>query len=183
MLKKFFVAGLVTLTAFINSPFNVCNADIPRSEISLGSIGLFFYNNVHYRGNYVEKIYGKPTRGNLEDTSFATWYYGDSVEIKFEEGLVSYVYVKANNGWKTPSGLAVGMKLDDAVRMYGHPDYIKSNANKILYVYFGNPRMFGVNLSVLANRNDGKILSLTVRGDSMGDFEHWFPSFVERILK
>lgn len=182
MLKKFFVTSLM-MTFFIVNQSNVCNADIPRSEISLGGIGLFNYNKFYYRSDYVEKIYGKPTGGKSFNTGFDIWCYGNSVTIGFLEGLVSSVSVTANNGWKTPSGLAVGMKIDDAVRMYGHPDYIKSNANKILYVYFGNPRQFDVNLSVLANRNDGKILSLTVHGSSMADLEQWFPRWVENILK
>lgn len=201
MLKKIFVTALLMALSFIGSQIfssNICRA-IPLKEICLG--GLSFMEVEDGGGgpndpNSVRKMYGEPTSINRnvqigENKRGDIWRYGDSVEIVFydwgnfteKEKYIASITVTANNGWKTPEGLAVGMKLDDAERMYGKADYIKSKGNKILYVYFGNPRWYSVNLSVLANKNDGKILNLIVHGSSMADLEQWFPRWIENILK
>lgn len=176
MLKKIF-ATLIVLLSIIgvqNFSYNVCNAEFPESEYSLGGIGLIRSNGIWWWASVVEKIYGPPT---TESGPFGngTWIYGDSVKIGFYEGKVCSIEVTANNGWKTPSGLGVGMKIDDAKRRYGEPSYIKTNGNKILHVYGG--------LFVVANRNDGKITYLGMGIEGNDGSEESFLKVVERLLK
>lgn len=76
-------------------------------------------------------IYGEPTakleRVGLKDGRIWAKYieYGDNVQITFSDnkgnfGVVTNVFVNADNGWTLPSGLKVGSKAEDFTKVYGN---------------------------------------------------------------
>ena len=109
-MKKFFA-----LTIFlVLSAANVCNA-LSLAEFSLGGVCL----NMPY--DDVIKMYGQPMsrlRG-YSQLIHDVIIYGDSVEIAFMNGKVRHVVTSANNGWKMPSGIYVGMPIDKVIKIYG----------------------------------------------------------------
>ena len=86
-----------------------------------------FLGGIQPRMTYQEIIdrYGPPTR---EERGYAQLvhrviYYGDSVEIGFTgkkaDGKALYVTVTGDNGWSTPTGIYVGMLLEEAIEICG----------------------------------------------------------------
>lgn len=110
MKKVFMMTALITVMMVAS----VCSA-IGRNEFSLGGI----YLNMPY--NSVIKMYGQPTShpGGWAQLVTDCIKYGNDVEIGFCNKKVRYVTVTANNGWKTPSGVYVGMSINDVIRKYG----------------------------------------------------------------
>ncbi len=110
MLKKFFIATVLTLALISSS----CLA-MKLSEFSLGGMSL----NMTY--DEVIKIYGQPTQilNGYSQLVSKVVTYGDNVEIGFLGNKVRYVVTKANNGWKTPAGVRVGMTLAEVLEIYG----------------------------------------------------------------
>ena len=177
MLKKIFVTALLMALSFIGSQIfssNVCRA-IPLKEMCLGGLS-FLREGGPNDPNSVRKMYGEPTSIDRnvqigENSRGDIWRYGDSVEIVFhswndteqEKHIVSITVTK-NNGWKTPSGLAVGMKIDDAVKLYGKPFSNESFVAKgvDVYLYGGdmNPDSY---FWIVCDKISHKILKLCVR--------------------
>ena len=122
-MKKIFA-----LTIFlVLSAVNVCSA-LSIEEFNLGNVKL----NMTY--DEVVAMYGQPTsrlRG-YSQLIHDVIIYGDSVEIAFMNGKVRHVVTTANNGWKTPSGIYVGMSIDKVIKIYGtdYTTYTRS-ADKI----------------------------------------------------
>ena len=102
-------------------------AQIPFSEISLGGI------TPGTDRSYVQEIYGE---GDASPVTYdyrqgyysASLKYGNSVEIwssgqtADSEQTVSFMIVKANNGFATPKGIHVGSTLKEVLTAYGRPD-------------------------------------------------------------
>lgn len=112
-MKKIFVMAVV----FILTISEVCFA-IGKNEFSLGGV----YLNMPY--DEVIKMYGQPTSipGGYAQLVSNVIMYGDNVEIGFLGKEVRYIVTTANNNWKTPSGIYVGMPIDEVIRIYGN-DY------------------------------------------------------------
>ena len=119
-LKKIF-ATVIVLVAAVAS---VCGA-VGKNDFSLGGVWL----NMPY--NDVVKMYGQPTSrpGGYAQLVTDVIKYGNGVEIGFLGKNVRYVVTTANNGWKTPSGLHVGMSIDEAIRICG-TDYKTSTRSQ-----------------------------------------------------
>ena len=119
-LKKTFAMVIIFALAFVS----VCCA-VGRNDFSLGGI----YLNMPY--NDVLRTYGQPTSrpGGYAQLVTDVIKYGNDVEIGFLGKKVRYVVTTANNGWKTPSGLYVGMSIDEAVRICG-TDYKTSTRSQ-----------------------------------------------------
>ena len=149
------------------------------NELCLGGV----YINMPYKD--IVKQYGQPTRmekGQAQLTGHIM-YYGDSVKIYLDrspERKVIGVMSTANNGWNTPSGIYVGMMMNDAIKIYGNPWRVEQpnkNSRWVTYVYHNaetRPAGYGVNgmpLELTINRGidiewdksgDGKIKSIHV---------------------
>lgn len=174
MLKKIFVTALLMVMTFILSS-NICNA-IPEREMYLGGLTCFDPFVARFNTSKVRSIYGEPTSIEKNALSYSLdsdsnveyadiWRYGNSVEILFFEGYIVAIKVSANNGWKTPSGLAVGMKLEDAEKMYGKLVLPNSKifGNKGVGYYHGDiipDQIFGI----VFDKTSHKILKLCICG-------------------
>ncbi len=123
-LKKIFAMAIF----LVLSVASVCSA-VDRNEFSLGGI----YLNMPY--NDVLKMYGQPTSrpGGYAQLVTDVIKYGSDVEIGFLGKNVRYVVTTANNGWKTPSGLHVGMTIDEAIRIYGTDYKISTRSQSDIY--------------------------------------------------
>lgn len=115
------------LAAAIFASTTTAMAQIPLSEISLGGV------TPNTDRAYVQEIYGE---GNASPVQYdyrqgyysASLKYGDSVEIWSSsptadgEQMVSFMIVRANNGFATPKGIHVGSTLKEVLTAYGRPD-------------------------------------------------------------
>ena len=92
----------------------VCFA-IGKDDFSLGGVQL----NTPY--DEVIKMYGQPTStpGGYSQMVSNVIMYGDNVEIGFLGKKVRYVVTTADNAWRTPAGVYVGMSIDEIIRIYG----------------------------------------------------------------
>ncbi|MBQ6976437.1 MAG: hypothetical protein IJQ16_07800 [Selenomonadaceae bacterium] len=114
---------LITAIAFLVISMNICGA-VERNEFALGGVRL----NIPY--DDVIKMYGQPTShpgGYAQLVSDVITYNG--VEIGFLGKKVRYVVTTKNNGWETPSGVRVGMSIDDVIGIFG-ADYSTQIRNK-----------------------------------------------------
>lgn len=101
----------------------VCFADhLPDSEFALGGISIKGDVTI----DYVRSIYGEPQVVKRSQHG-AEYSYGDTVIIrtsmlnKNHIECVRSIQTTANNGFSTPSGLSVGMTVEDMLDMYGSP--------------------------------------------------------------
>lgn len=154
---------------------NHCNAAIAKEEISLGEISL------PNRVAAVRSMYGNPARrvkgpnGKL--------FYGKDVEIDLEDGIVTSIYTWADNGWRTPSGLAVGMSMDDARKRYGTPDLTEQTDRKSLYIYFVNPKyQSGGILGIVCDKKE-KIRKLGIKTSAMAEFSEYGKAWAAKMLR
>ena len=169
MLKKFFVAGAVALTAFVGSQFNFCGASIPRSQMFLGSL------TVGSTVDEMKKIYGEPTENRhvIEGNNIAI--YGKGVKIdyfSFGKGNILGIDITANNGWKTPAGIGVGDNISKVLEVYGQPDYSKSNSIKTAYAYYPDgyrENQSSPGLFIVFNKSNNKILEMYLDNGGGGD--------------
>lgn len=112
-MKKIFIMTVV----FILTVAEVCFA-IGKNDFNLGGV----YPNMSY--DTVIKMYGQPTSipGGYTQLVSNVIMYGDNVEIGFSGKKVRYIVTTANNGWKTPSGIHVGMSINEVIQICGN-DY------------------------------------------------------------
>lgn len=122
---------LLSVVCFAYDPHNP--PKISDTEMSLGGVRL----GMSYQD--VVNMYGVPKWKN-GDANIGVAMYGKSIRIGFEDQKVVYIFTRANNGWKTPSGLAVGMKLDDAFRMYGKGDILGKGYFAEYYRWLGEKK-------------------------------------------
>ena len=90
----------------------------------------------------VVQMYGEP-QWQYGDSNNGIAKYGDSVRIGFNKNQVTYVLVMANNGWKTPKGISVGMNIDDVYKIYGNEYIAEKGAKGDYVVYQYNEGIFG----------------------------------------
>ena len=110
MLKKIFMlACICTILAS-----EICFA-IDKNEFALGGV----VPNMPY--NALVSMYGQPTSKTkgYAQLIHEVVKYGDDVEIGLMGNKIRYVVTTANNGWKTPSGVSVGMSIDEVVKILG----------------------------------------------------------------
>lgn len=86
---------------------------------------------------YTRSIYGEPNkiRSNENDQSLETWFYGDSFQIDFVNGIASSVVSSGANGLATPDGLTVGMKKSKVTSNYGKAQHIDKYGKRAIYSY------------------------------------------------
>lgn len=177
MLKKIFIAAL-SVFALVAGQFNFCNAAMSQSQMFLGGI------TVGTSYSEMIKIYGAPIQvaDHIEDNYACR--YGNSVAVGYNKfaNKIQSVVVSANNGWKNPDGLAVGMKISAAQDLYGTPDYTKSGAKKTAHCYFGDNRRLG--FVIVFDNESEKILELGLYGgNTMVTFEESYQSIMERMTE
>lgn len=88
--------------------------EIPKSELNIGGI------NPGQDINYVEQVYGKPTK--IDDEGFfQTYNYNDKfiVKAKLNKGYKVTSVASYEKGLKMPGGVMVGMPYADVVKKYG----------------------------------------------------------------
>ena len=118
---------VATVAVLIMFAVAVCSAtpgrydEIPKADIAIGGIALGADES------YVKRIYGEPNEVSYKETGVfgrtKIFQYGNSFFVTFsnnkKEWHVLEVKSTGNNGLKTPSGFAVGMKLSDVYNRYG----------------------------------------------------------------
>ena len=165
-MKKFFMAAVLTASILLNTCFAM-----NLSEFSLGGLQL----NTAY--NDVIKMYGEPTSkpGGWAQLVSDVIKYGDDIEIGFLGKKVRYIVTTANNGWKTPAGVYVGMPISKVIEIYGD-DYktvtrekpINPNEKYFYYKWSGTKYSWSEPvdedtkyiLSVIVN--DGKVTAIEI---------------------
>ena len=184
MFKKFFIATVFFVLAV--TQINFANA-MSYGEMFLGSL------TIGSSIDEMKRIYGEPTskEGGIEN--LASCSYGNHVGIAYNNFTkkIYSVTISANNGWKTPSGLAVGDNISKALDLCGNPDYTKVGNFKTAYCYFHesyntytnkNVKDFG--FIILFNKESGKILELSLLGgNSMASFEEIYQSMMKRMVE
>lgn len=188
-MKKIFLAVMLSVFALVSS--NICSAKMPVSEMYLS--GLTFGTSY----NEIVRIYGKPTTSeyhgetgptNNPNANYAVYKYGYSVIINCSNhGKKTYrIAVTENNGWKTPSGIAVGSNISDVLDLYGNPDYIQTGSFKTAYCYFGD--MYSTNkpefgFIILFNKNSGKILQMEINSGTPGMIAFWEGNYCKNVME
>ena len=177
MLKKFFIAAMLTI---LLAAENFCAA-MPYSEMYLGGF------TVGSSYSAMVRMYGQPTQDEHVIEDICNARYGNTVEISYSNysKKIQSIEVTANNGWKTPSGLAVGMNISRALDMYGEPDYKTSSSVKTAYCYFHRDRNYlDYGFFILFNKESGKILQLGVYGgSSMSNFDEIYQGIMTQMVK
>ena len=98
---------------------SVCFAEISPSEVALGGIRL------GSSPEDVKSVYGEPTSYDKGNGDSIIFNYNGTFKIMFSGGKYMYwLETTANNGIKTPSGIAVGMDASVLDR-YGKVYYDK----------------------------------------------------------
>ncbi len=168
-MRKKILAAVLGLTIVSSTAM----AAIPTEEMNLGGIPL----RQRVNGADVKSMYGEPTKQD-----YGSMQYGDSVSIFLEEGMVTGVNVTANNGWKTLSGLHVGMNGEDAVSMYGTPDDTKTSKNKTLYLYFNDEPSKKCVMGVVTDA-EGTIQKIATKTSFMAEWSEWYRNWTQRMLQ
>ena len=86
---------------------------------------------------YTKSIYGEPgeIRSSEENQNAETWYYGDTFQIDFVDGIASAVVSSGANGLATPDGITVGMKKKNMTSKYGRPQHTDKYGKRAIYSY------------------------------------------------
>ena len=186
MYKKFFIAVTFLVTT-LAMQINFCQA-MPYSEMYLG--GLTIGSSI----DEMRRIYGEPTSHKWVIEVHNSYQYGNTVTIDYNGSnkKIGFITISADNGWKTPRGLAVGDNISKALDMYGNPDYTQSGNFKTAYCYFHesyntyskmNVKDFG--FVILFNKESGKILQLALWGDPsrMAGFDEYYQDSMKRLVE
>ena len=105
--------------------------------------------------DYTKSIYGDPNKiKKTEDgQNIETWYYGETFQIEFIDGLAVSIISSGANGLSTPDEISVGMKKDNMKSKYGKPNHSDKYKDRAIYTYSvaGDVEMtFIVNNSVIS---------------------------------
>ena len=159
---------------------NDLDKTIEKSELCLGGITI----DMPYQS--VVKMYGEP-QWKYGNPNNGIAMYGDTVRIGFDKNIVTYVLVMADNGWKTPKGISVGMTLDDVYKAYGMLEISEKGAkgDYVVYHYVRGPERIGQELIFESKKLyvscdlSKKITSLEIYSSSPnreypGHFEHYY---------
>lgn len=176
-MRKGTIAGMLLFLLLLStSVFAEPVATIPGAECRLGAVrlGMSYEDLIRLHGIPVWKS-GDREKGVVT--------YGKNVRIGIEKGVVEYVYTRANNGWRTPSGLKVGMDRKDVFRIYGQGNPSGSGSDYQNYCYWlaEAPGIFAQDTSggylVIASSKDAPekvaYIELTRGG-------YWFESFSKK---
>lgn len=184
MLKKIFIGMAFFLLAA--TQINLASA-MSYGEMYLG--GLTVGSTV----SEMKRMYGEPSSDKWEIENIQSCYYGNSVEIGYNNynKKLQSIDISANNGWKTPSGLAVGDNISKALDICGNPDDTKSGNFKTAYCYFhksysqsSNKEQIDFGFIILFNKDSGKILQLGLWGGSpMAGFEDIYQGNMQRLVE
>ena len=159
---KIRVLLLTTIVLFIFSCLGYAN-QFTMQECSLGGISM------HMKPDQVISIYGEPTekRGEFDVGKTGYFKYGDTIQIKFVNGDVWAILSTGDNGWKLPSGIAVGDRLKDVTDLYGKVNPEKGSRG-ITYLWYSEAKGFNgcaleVSVEYSTNLNENsKITSIQV---------------------
>ena len=129
MIKKF----LFILCCIFTFSISTCSAEKFLSSDSAAIGGITTGSS----GEYVKSIYGDPNKIRVSENSqgVVTWYYGDTFQIDFTNGLASAVVSSGNNGLATPDGISVGMKKSKITSKYGRPQESDKYGTRAIYTY------------------------------------------------
>ena len=87
---------------------------------------------------YIKEIYGDPNKIRIDNELNAdsqTWYYGDTFQIDFVNGIATCIVTSGNNGLTTPAGVTVGMRKKEMTSKYGSPSTSDKYGNRAIYTY------------------------------------------------
>lgn len=86
---------------------------------------------------YTKSIYGEPNkiRVSEDNQKLETWYYGDTFQIDFLDGIACNVTSSGANGLSTPDGITVGMKKYNMTSVYGKPQISDKYKTRAIYTY------------------------------------------------
>ena len=111
-----------------------CSAakSIDESRAAIGGIA------IGSKIDYVRSIYGEPNKSKLNVDGALDWYYGDTFQIRFVNGLATFVCSSGNNGLNTPDDVGVGMKKRLIKKFFGRPSERLNFDNRELLMYHGS---------------------------------------------
>lgn len=124
---------------------------LPTSEMNLNGI------RPGTSMDYVRGIYGEPQLLNSNNGE-KSYSYGGSLYIKTSQygnspENVTFVESTANNGFSTPSGVTVGMKVSELFDIYG-PEKLEVNSNgETFYHYMRREPGSGITMLVFVTGN------------------------------
>ena len=86
---------------------------------------------------YTRSIYGEPNKINIskDNQNSETWYYGDTFQIDFINGIAAAVVSSGANGLATPDGITVGMKKSKMSSKYGKAQNSDKYGKRAIYSY------------------------------------------------
>ena len=86
---------------------------------------------------YTKSIYGDPGKIRISEVNqnLETWFYGDTFQIDFVDGIASAVISSGANGLATPDGITVGMKKRNMTSKYGKPQHSDKYGKRAIYSY------------------------------------------------
>lgn len=86
---------------------------------------------------YTKSIYGEPGKIKISEINqnAETWFYGDTFQIDFVDGIASSVVSSGANGLATPDGITVGMKKRNMTSKYGKPQHSDKYGKRAIYSY------------------------------------------------
>lgn len=181
-LKKIIVSGVCAAILGVTAFTSNCSATISPNQLALGGITCGTMRNPVFI-SAATRIYGEPTRKSGSE-GFGTYDYGGTAFVGFDEGIISNITVTANNGWKTPAGLRIGMTANDAIRMYGDPDKSETRGNKRVYIYFVDYLIKGEgHLGICFDNNTKKITKLNIMRSRMADFNQYYSNWLNDMFK
>ena len=185
MYKKFFMAFIFVI--MLATQINFCQA-MPYSEMYLG--GLTVGSTV----DEMKRIYGEPTSHKVGIEHLGSYAYGNNVGIgyfDYQKARITDITVSANNGWKTPSGLAVGDNISKALDLYDKPDDTKSNDFKTAYCYFHHnyddsqkKEVIDSGFLIIFDKDSEEILEMKICGDTpLGKFAEFYKDMMIQMIE
>ena len=87
---------------------------------------------------YIKEIYGDPNKIRIDNElneNSQTWYYGDTFQIDFVNGIATCIVTSGNNGLTTPAGVTVGMRKKEMTSKYGISSTSDKYGNRAIYTY------------------------------------------------
>ena len=185
MSGKFFMAFIFVI--MLATQINFCQA-MPYSEMYLG--GLTVGSTV----DEMKKIYGLPNSTQETVKNIEVGYYGKDVRIAYSNRYTNRIYsvtVSANNGWKTPSGLAVSDNISKALNLYDKPDDTKSNDFKTAYCYFHHnyddsqkKEVIDSGFLIIFDKDSEEILEMKICGDTpLGKFAEFYKDMMIQMIE
>lgn len=181
MLRKIFIGMAFFLLAA--TQINLASA-MSYGEMYLGGL------TIGSTDDEMKRMYGEPVSAERNVQRGIDYTY-KGVYIHWTGLGIQEITVRENNGWKTPSGLAVGDNISKALDLCGNPDYVQSGNFKTAYCYFhksysqySKKEEIDFGFIILFNKDSGKILQLGLwSGSKMAGFEKSYQDNMERLVE